>query len=111
MDCSQKIRTEQHLLHDLILSQASCLGLHRITAARSLILDEGQAKRTTPVLVSRELLNGSIGVLGSIESNNTSSAGSAIWLVLDLGLLDLANGGEELNEIFVAGRPRKLLRL
>jgi hypothetical protein len=59
-------------------------------------------------LVSREFLNGSIGVFGSIEPDNTSAARSSIWLILDLGLFDLSNGGEEFDEIFIAGRPWKL---
>lgn len=54
------------------------------------------------------LTNGSLGVFGSVELDNASATGTAIGLVLDLRTLDLADGGEEFDEIFVAGRPGKL---
>ena len=38
-------------LHDLILGQACGFSLHGIDATRSLVLDEGQSKRATAVLV------------------------------------------------------------
>lgn len=85
-----------------------CLrAFHRIdTTARGLVLDEAQAERTSTILVTRELGDGCLGVFDGIEANNTSAAGATIGFVLDFSLLDLANGGEELNKILVAGRPR-----
>lgn len=46
--------------------------------------------------------------LGAIEFDNTSATRTAVGLVLDLGTLDLADSGEEVNQILIAGRPRKL---
>lgn len=101
-----QVDCERVLLHDLILRQTGSLSLHGIAAAAaagSLVFDEAQTERTTTVLVTGELLNGSVGILGRIESDHTSSTGTTVWLVLNLGLLNLANCGEQLDKIFVAG--------
>ena len=97
-------------LHDLVLSQVRGLGFHSISAAaaRSLILDEAQTKWATTVLVTGEFLDSSLRIFSSIEANNTSASRSAVWLVLNLGLLDLSDGGEELDKILVACGPGKL---
>lgn len=97
-------------LHDLILRQAGGVGVHRhlVSASGSLVLDEAQAKRATTILVSRELGDGSVRVVDGVEANNTSAARTSIGLILNLGLLNLADCGEELNEILIAGRPRQL---
>ena len=50
-------------LHDLVLSQTCSIGLHCVTATRSLVFDEAQSERTTTVLVTGELFNGSICTL------------------------------------------------
>lgn len=92
-------------LHDLVLRQAGGVGVHGhgVSASGGLVLDEAQAKRAAAVLVSRELGNGSVSVVDGVETNNTSAARTSIGLVLDLGLLNLADCGEELNEILIAG--------
>lgn len=95
-------------LHDLILSQASGVGVHDVGASGGLVLDEAKAKRAAAVLVSRELGNGSIRVVDGVEADNTSAARTSIGLILNLSLLNLADRGEELNEILIAGRPRQL---
>lgn len=95
-------------LHDLVLSQAGGIGVHDVGASGGLILDEAQAKRATAVLVSRELGNGSIRVVDRVEADNTSAARTSVGLILNLSLLNLADRGEELNEILIAGRPRQL---
>jgi hypothetical protein len=90
-------------LHDLILGQAGGLGFHSIsTTARSLILDEAQTKRATTVLVTRELLDSGLRIFGSVEADNASASGSAVWLILDFGLLNLSDGSEEFDQILVA---------
>lgn len=95
--------------HDLILCEVSDFCLHSITGTtRDLVLDKAQAERTASVLVAREFFNSGIGILGRVKSNNTSTTGSAIRLVLDLSLFDLANGSEQLDKIFVASGPWKL---
>jgi hypothetical protein len=98
------------VLHDLILCQACGLGFHRIIA-RGLVLDEGQSKWATTVLVSRKLFDRSIGTFSSVKSNNTGSSRSTVWLILDFSLLNFSDGGEEFNKVLVAGRPRKLSNL
>lgn len=91
------------ILHDLILSQAGGVSIHSVASARCLILNEAETERTTSVLVTGELLNGGIGVLGGVETYNTSAARSAIRFILNLGLLHLADSGEQLYEILVTG--------
>jgi hypothetical protein len=98
------------MLHNLILCQACGLGFHRIVA-RSLVFDEGQSKWATTVLVSRKLFDCSIGTFSGVKSNNTGTSRSTIWLILDFSLLNLSDGSEEFNKIFVTGRPRKLPKL
>jgi hypothetical protein len=91
------------LLHDLVLCQASSLGFHCIsTSTRGLILDVAQTKWATTILVARELLDSGFGILGGIKSNNASTAGSTVRLILDFGLLDLSDSGEKLDKILVA---------
>jgi hypothetical protein len=92
------------------LGQTCSLGLHCITtAARSLILNEAQAKGTAAILVTRELLDGGLCILDGIETNNTGSTRSTIRLVLNFGLLDLSDGREEFNKILIACGPWKLI--
>lgn len=95
--------------HDLILCEVSDFCFHSITGTtRDLVFDKAQAERTASVLIAREFFNGGICILGRVKSNNTSTTGSAIRLILDLSLLDLANGGEQFNKILVASGPWEL---
>jgi hypothetical protein len=99
-----------HTLHDLILRQ-TCVAIrvHAVTTgAGSVILDVGKTKRPSSILVTLELGDGSLGGCRTVETYNTSSAGSTARLVLDLGLFDLANSSEEFDEILVASGPREL---
>ena len=84
------------------------VGIHAVSTARRDILDVAQAERTAAVLVTLELGNGGLGSVGAVEADDTAAARPAARLVLDLGLLDLANGGEEFNQVVVACRPGKL---
>lgn len=84
------------------------ISIHSICSARCKILDEAQAERATAVLVALELANSCVGSLGVVESDDSGTTGPATWLVLDLGLLDLADSREEFDQIVVAGGPRKL---
>lgn len=99
-------------LHDLVLGEAAgWLGFHGhgiVVRSWGLVLDEAETEWASTVLVTGELGDGSLGVLNSVEANDTGSAGTSVWLVLNLGLLDLSDGGEELDEILVAGGPWKL---
>jgi hypothetical protein len=98
----------RNLLHDLILRQACGLGLHGIQATGSLVLDEGQSKWASAVLVPRELFDRSVGTLRRVESNDTCPPRPPVWFILDLGLFNLSDGGEKLNKVLVARRPGKL---
>ena len=43
------------------------------------------------------LTNGRLGILCRVELNHSGAARATVGLVLDLGALNLTNGGEELN--------------
>lgn len=98
-------------LHDVVLGQTTVVGVHGITAALLKVANIAESKLTTTVLVALELGNGRIGSLGGVETNDTSTARAATWLVLDLSLLDLSNRTKEFDQVFVAGRPRKLYQV
>ena len=96
----------------MILRQIRGLGLHGITARPgSLVLDKAQSKGTTTILISSEFLNGRLGTFSIVELDYTSTTGTAIWLVLDLSLIDRSNGLEEFNKIVITRRPWKLERV
>jgi hypothetical protein len=84
------------------------IGIHAVTGARRDILDVAQAERATAVLITLEFGDGGLGRVGTVEANHTTAARPTAWLVLDLGLLNLTNGGEEFNKIVIARRPGKL---
>lgn len=87
---------------------AGWLSLHGIATSWGLVLHEAEAEWAATVLVSGKLRDSSLGVLNSVEANNSGSTGAPIWLVLNLSLLDLADSGEELDKVLVAGGPWKL---
>lgn len=82
--------------------------VHAVATARREVLDVAQAKRTATVLVALELGNGRLGGVGAVEADNTAAARATARLVLNLGLLDLTDCREQLDEIVVACRPGKL---
>lgn len=82
--------------------------VHDIVSALANVLHEAQVERAAAVLIALKLCNGSLGSLGRIEANDTGTTGATAGLVLDLGLLNLANGGEQFNQIVVAGGPGQL---
>ena len=90
-------------LHDLILSQVGSLSVHRITTSNIRVLDVSQTKRTTSVLIARELLNRGISTFSSVEPDDASAARTSVRLVLDFSLFDLADSREELYKILIAG--------
>lgn len=57
---------------------------------------------------TRGLTNCGLSSVRTVEFNHTRAAGTTVGLVLDFGLFDLADGGEEINQILIAGGPRKL---
>lgn len=85
------------------------IGLHRVTSTRlRQILDEAQVEGTATILVTLKLGNGRLRCLGAVEADHTRASGSAAGLILNLGLLDFTNGGEEINQVVIARRPGKL---
>lgn len=96
-------------LHDLVLRQTTVdVGIHGISGAGRDVLDEAEAEGPSAILVVLELGDGRFGSVGRVESDNAGTAGSTTRLILDFGLLNLAYGREELDQIVVACRPRKL---
>lgn len=103
--------------HDLILCQwrLPIAFHHRIAVAiavhvaivllltRHDVLDEAEAKRSATILVAGELGDGTLTIVGVVEPDNTSTFGTTIALVLDLGLLNFADRLEEFDEVIVAG--------
>lgn len=84
------------------------VGVHCVTSAGLEVLDVAKPKLTTTVLISLELGYGSIGCLGSIKANNTSSSGAAARFVLDFSLLNFTDRPEQLDQVLVASGPGKL---
>lgn len=108
-ECSGPLLARGEPSHDLILSQTThTVRLHAVTAARGEVLDEAETERSSSILVTLELGDGRLGRGRAVEAYDASASGSAAGLILYLGLLDLANRGEQLNEIFVAGGPWKV---
>lgn len=64
--------------------------------------------RGTTILTSLEFLNCSFGSDVVVKTNDARTARTATRLVLDLCLLDIADGAKEFDEIVVAGGPRQL---
>lgn len=89
------------------------VGVHAVAAAAAgcNVLDVAQTQRAAAVLVALELGNRGLGGVGGVEPDHAAATGPAAGLVLDLSLLDLANGREEFNQIVIARRPRKLICL
>lgn len=96
-------------LHDVALGHATVVGVHCVAAAAGLkVLDVAEPELTATVLVSLELGYGSVSCLGGIKSDDTSASGATAWFVLDLGLLDFTDRPEQLDQVLIAGGPRKL---
>lgn len=100
--------------------------LHRVASVVGGVSDVTQAERTTTVEITGEfgceelvftnrhrvkwaLTDSRLGILSIVELDDTGSPGATTGLVLNLGALNLSDGVEELNEIIVASRPRKLI--
>jgi hypothetical protein len=102
---------DTYALHDLILGQAAMgIGLHAVRVGLRQIFDEAESQWPVSVLISLKFGDGRLGSGNAVKSYNAGSARPTTWLVLNFGLLDFTDGGEQLDKIFVAGRPRKLQR-
>jgi hypothetical protein len=109
-DASSSTRNLSHqtlsLSHDLVLGDPAVVVRFHVVAAAGLtrallveVLGVAQLQRTTTVLVALELRNGSLGRVGVVEPDDTGTARATAWLILDLGLLDLANRSEQLDQV------------
>lgn len=101
-------RRRKEQLHDVVLRETAVFsGVHSIptTATWRKVSDEAQTELSTPVLIALELGDGRVGSLSRVEANHTCAFGAAGGLVLDLRLLNVTNGAEQLHKIFVASRP------
>lgn len=94
--------------HKLVLGQSAVRVRVHAVAARLDVLDKAETKGPPSVLVALELCDGGLGRVGIVEADHSATTRSTAGLVLDLGLLDLADGGEQLDEVFIAGGPREL---
>lgn len=100
-----------HLSHHPLLRHAGAihvLHLHVSPTRTARVQGKGQSERTSTILVIGELGDGLFSILGRSEANHTRAARAAVGLVLDFGLLDLADGLEELDQVIIAGRPGEL---
>lgn len=95
-------------LHDVVLCQATVVGLHSVTTAGLDVSDVAEPQLATAVLVALKLGNGSIGSVGGIETDDTSASGAATRFILNLRLLYISNGAKELDQVLIACRPWKL---
>ena len=82
--------------------------VHVISTSLVHVFDKAQVERTATILVALELGDCSLCCFDAIESNDSGASRAATWFVLDLSLFNLANCSEQVDKIFVAGRPGKL---
>jgi hypothetical protein len=58
--------------------------------------------------IDNKLTDGSLSIFCAVELDHSSSLGSSVGLILNLCTFDLADSGEQFDEVFVAGGPWKL---
>lgn len=91
-------------LHNLVLCKSGVrIGFHAVAAARLVqIFDEAQVQWSSTILVALELCDCRLGGVNRVKTDNTAASRSAAGFILNLSLLDLANGGEQFNQVIVA---------
>ena len=82
--------------------------LHAVGGTRRLVFDVAEAQGSVAILVALKLGIGRLRRVRVVEADDTRASGAAAGFVLDFSLFDLADGREQLNEIFVACGPRQL---
>jgi hypothetical protein len=92
-------------LHDLLLQRARGLNVHGGGAGLVGVLNVGETEGTATVRVLLELGDGGSRVVLGSELDDTGTTRATVGLVLDFSTLDLADGGEELDQVLVAGAP------
>lgn len=96
-------------LHDLILRKAAVrVSFHGISSSLVQVLDEAQVEGSAAVLITLELGDGSLSGFGRVKTDHAGASRATARLILNLGLLNLADSGEELNQVVIAGRPGQL---
>lgn len=97
--------------HDFILLDAhhAFIRTSRLaTVANVEVFDEAKTERTTSVLITSEFCNGSLGIVTVVELNDSGTFRAAVWFVLDLRLLNLADGLEQLDQVIITSGPGQL---
>lgn len=92
-----QVAGEAGRLHDVVLRQATVVGLHSVTTAGLNVPDVAEPQLTPAVLVALKLGDGSVGSIGGIETDDTSASGAAARFVLNFRLLNISYGAEELD--------------
>lgn len=81
-------------LHNVVLCQATVIGVHGIPTTRLEIPDETEAKLASTVLIALELGNSCVGSFGRVKTDDTSASGATARLVLNLCLLHVSYRAE-----------------
>lgn len=88
------------------------IGLHSVPTTNGTtglgVSDVAEAQLTSAVLVALELGDSCVGRLSRVETDHTSATRAAARLILDFRLLNIPDGTEELDEVFIASGPREL---
>lgn len=95
--------------HDSLLCHARVHVHLTITCSPSIhVTHVRQSQGTTTVLIAGELLDRRVGIIDIVEFDNPCAAGTSVGLVLNLCLVDFPDRLEQLDQVVIAGGPRKL---
>lgn len=110
--CRIRIQGVEHEIgtsHYLILRETSVnICVHAVEAVGNQVFDEAQSERPATILVTLKLGDGCVCRVCGIEADDAGATRTTTAFVLDLGLLDLSNGGEQFDEVLVTGGPGQL---
>lgn len=93
--------------HNLVLRQTTVsVRVHDVASTtRCKVLDEAEAKRSAAVLIPLEFRNRRLSCVDTVETHNAGTPRAAAVLVLDFGLLNFSNRGEQFDQVLIASRP------
>jgi len=78
------------------------ISFHAVTSHLMDVFDKAEVQGTAAVLIALEFCKSGLGSIGAIKSDYTSTPGPTAWLILYLGLFNLANGSEQIHKIVIA---------
>jgi len=84
------------------------VGIHAVNSSRCHVLDEAEAKRSPSILIALELRDRCLSSVRAVKTHYTCTSRASTGLVLNLSLLNLTNGREQLDEVFIASGPWEL---